>query len=124
MFYCDTPQNPTSGCNFSIPIIDLKGVHTKVVNQIQKASEECGFFQVINHGIPVDLLERMIDGVCCFNEQDVEVQRQFYTHGNTKFYYHSNSNLFTNKFANWRDTLGFAMAPNPPKPEELPEICR
>lgn len=85
MFYCDTPQNPTSGCNFSIPIIDLKGMHTEVVNRIQKASEECGFFQVINHGIPVDLLERMIDGVRCFNEQDVEVWRQFYTRDNTKF---------------------------------------
>ncbi|RHN45854.1 putative oxoglutarate/iron-dependent dioxygenase, isopenicillin N synthase [Medicago truncatula] len=102
MFYCDTPdQYPTSGCNFSITTIDLKG-----------------------HGIPADLLEKIIDGVRCFNQQDVKVRRKFYNRDNQKFYYHSNTNLATDKFANWRDTIGFAMAPDPPKPEELPEIFR
>jgi len=28
--------------------------------------------------------------------------------------------LFKDKFTNWRDIIGFVMAPNPPKPEELP----
>ncbi|KAK7339002.1 hypothetical protein VNO77_19638 [Canavalia gladiata] len=28
------------------------------------------------------------------------------------------------KATNWRDTFGFAVAPNPPKPEEIPAICR
>jgi isopenicillin N synthase-like dioxygenase len=106
MFYCDTPdQYPTSGSNFSIPIIDLKGVHSEVINQIQKACKDWGFFHVINHGVPADLLEKMIDGIRFFNEQDVKVRRQFYNRDNQQFYYHSNTNLFTDKFANWRDTL-------------------
>lgn len=46
----------------SLPVIDLAGLEHidqryKIVNQIVQASKEWGFFQIINHGIPLSLLE-------------------------------------------------------------------
>ncbi|XP_057832896.2 oxoglutarate-dependent flavonoid 7-O-demethylase 1 [Cryptomeria japonica] len=43
----------------SIPVIDLAAHHSEIVTQIAKASEDWGFFQVINHGIDLSLLERI-----------------------------------------------------------------
>ncbi|KAM3323857.1 protein SRG1 [Capsicum chacoense] len=50
-----------SSCNLNIPVVDL----SKIMNsqdEIMKLSTSCeewGFFQVINHGIDLDLLEKM-----------------------------------------------------------------
>ncbi|XP_057846272.1 oxoglutarate-dependent flavonoid 7-O-demethylase 1 [Cryptomeria japonica] len=43
----------------SIPVIDLAAHHSEIVTQVAKASEVWGFFQVINHGIDLSLLERI-----------------------------------------------------------------
>nr|ACN40802.1 unknown [Picea sitchensis] len=46
----------------SLPVIDLSGLEEidqrfKIVRQLAQASQEWGFFQIINHGIPLSLLE-------------------------------------------------------------------
>ncbi|KDP40306.1 hypothetical protein JCGZ_02304 [Jatropha curcas] len=117
--------------NFSFPIIDLQTLdkdlirRKQVVDQVRTASESWGFFQVINHGISVNVLEEMKDGIRRFYEQDIELKKDFYTRDYTKkVVYNSNFDLYTAKAANWRDTIFFLMAPHPPKPEELPEVCR
>ncbi|CAL0304531.1 unnamed protein product [Lupinus luteus] len=127
----DTIENSESDFKFSVPIIDLKDIqnnpklHTQVVAQIRSACCECGFFQIINHGIPISTMEGMIGGIRRFHEQDVDVRKKFYTRDLEKrFVYYSNTSLFRDKFANWRDTIGCSMAPDPPKPEVLPEVCR
>ncbi|PON33342.1 Oxoglutarate/iron-dependent dioxygenase [Parasponia andersonii] len=116
---------------FSIPVIDLGGLtedsiqRKEIVDRVREASKTWGFFQVANHGIPASVLEEMKNGVRRFYEQDNEKKKEFYTRDVTKkFVYNSNFDLFTSQVANWRDTFFSYMAPNPPKPEELPEACR
>lgn len=84
-----------------------------------------GFFQVVNHGIGAKVLEEMVEGARRFYEQDSEVKKEWYTRdGSKKVVYNSNFDLFKAASANWRDTTYCNMAPNTPKPHELPEACR
>ncbi|CAG7867487.1 unnamed protein product [Brassica rapa] len=116
----------------TIPTFDLGGrifedetKRKNVVQGIKEASEKWGFFQVINHGVPLDLLEKMKDGVRGFHEQSPDVRKQYYVRDfSKKFMYLSNFDLFSSPAANWRDTFSCTIAPDPPKPEDLPEICR
>ncbi|KAK2972993.1 hypothetical protein RJ640_022050 [Escallonia rubra] len=115
----------------TIPIIDFIGIEkdaalrSEIIEKVRDASERWGFFQVVNHGIPQSVMDRMIDGVRGFHEQDTEVKKQFYSRDVTRrFIYNSNFDLYQAPAANWRDTISCIMAPDPPDPEELPMICR
>lgn len=128
----DQFQNKNSVSKVSIPVIDLEGVkedpsiRQKIVEKVRNASKSWGFFQVVNHGIPLSVLEEMKDGVRRFFEQDLEIKKQFYTRdfGSKKVAYNSNFDLYSSAAAIWRDTLFSVMAPDPPMPEELPEVSR
>jgi flavonol synthase len=40
-----------------IPVIDLANTnHDQVINEIVKASQECGIFQLVNHQIPPEVI--------------------------------------------------------------------
>lgn len=129
---CKISEKPSAGNNkHSIPVIDLEGVHTdanlrrQIIDQLGEACQEWGFFQLINHGIPGDVLDGMVDGIRQFHEQDTEVKKQFFSRDTKKkVSFNSNFDLYQTKAASWRDSLYCAMAPNPPNPEELPEVCR
>ncbi|XP_045793014.1 1-aminocyclopropane-1-carboxylate oxidase homolog 1-like isoform X3 [Trifolium pratense] len=115
----------------SVPIVDLKDIHAnpalrvEVIDKIRSACHEWGFFQVINHGIHVTVLDEMINGIRSFHEQDVDVRKEFYTRDlKKKVTYYSNGTLYSGQAANWRDTFAFGVAPDPVKPNELPPICR
>ena len=69
----------------AIPVIDLAGagkapiLHKEIVDKVREACEKWGFFQVVNHGIPISTLEEMKAGVHRFFDQDFEIRRQWYT---------------------------------------------
>ncbi|KAF8392228.1 hypothetical protein HHK36_022570 [Tetracentron sinense] len=117
--------------HMEIPVIDLQGIdkdttrRKMIVDQVGQASETWGFFQVINHGIPICVLDEMIDGVRRFNEQDTEVKKEYYSRDHTrKALYNSNFDLYQSPAANWRDSLLCTMAAVSTNPEELPVACR
>ncbi|GMI72032.1 hypothetical protein like AT1G06620 [Hibiscus trionum] len=126
------PSVSVGGIHVSISVIDLEGAkedpgtRRKLIKKVRCASESWGFFQVVNHGIPVSILEEIKDGVVRFFEQDLEVKNKFFTRDvrTKKVTYNSNFNLYSSPEANWRDTLLCFMAPDPPLPEYLPEVSR
>ncbi|XP_068645431.1 1-aminocyclopropane-1-carboxylate oxidase homolog 1-like [Aristolochia californica] len=121
---------PNSGTLDEIPVIDLQGViniganRDEIIDQIRRASERWGFFQVVNHGIPVSLLEEMIEGIRRFFEQSDEVKIQYhFRDGLRRVSYTSNFDLYDAPAANWRDTLLCDMGFEPCY-EDLPPVCR
>lgn len=116
---------------FNFPVIDFEGfekdpsARENVVNRVREAAETWGFFQVVNHGIPPNILEEILDGVGRFMDQETEIKKQYYTRDFTQnIYFLCNFDLFSSPAANWRDTLYCNCAPTPPNPEELPSVCR
>ncbi|XP_059447419.1 1-aminocyclopropane-1-carboxylate oxidase homolog 1-like [Corylus avellana] len=124
-------ERPGRESHISIPIIDLQGIHkdssvrTEVIEKVRNACEKFGFFQVVNHGIPVTLLDEMINGMQRFHEQDTEVKKEFYSRDyGKKVLYLSNYDLYQSPAASWKDTFICFVAPNAPELEELPAVCR
>ena len=117
--------------DFQVPIIDLSGIgrtdkRKETVREIRIASEKWGFFQVVNHGIPLSVLDEMIDGTRVFHEQDQEVKKGFYSRDRMRrVRYECNYDLYQSRAANWRDTLNISMLVSDfLDPDELPIACR
>ncbi|KAJ4836213.1 hypothetical protein Tsubulata_021277, partial [Turnera subulata] len=114
-----------------MPVIDLKCMHEDIggrkaiIKEVKNASETWGFFQIINHGVPLDVMEEMIEGVRQFHEQNVELKMKYHTIDiHRKVIYNNNFDLYTRKVMNWRDTLCFFLPPGGTDPEEFPPVCR
>ncbi|XP_018720527.2 1-aminocyclopropane-1-carboxylate oxidase homolog 1-like [Eucalyptus grandis] len=64
--------------------------------------------EMINHGIPDDVMDGMLEAVKQFHEQPEGVKREWYSGDDAKkFRYHSNGDLFRSKAATWKDTVYF-----------------
>ncbi|KAH6770036.1 2-oxoglutarate and oxygenase superfamily protein [Perilla frutescens var. hirtella] len=117
--------------NLKVAVVDLGRIldhdqRKKAVDEVKRASKETGVFQVVNHGIAVEVLDGMIDGIRKFHEQDAEVKKQFYSRElMQKVKYASNVDLYRSRAANWRDSLTVSLSRSDRiEPHELPEICR
>ncbi|XP_065861774.1 1-aminocyclopropane-1-carboxylate oxidase homolog 1-like [Euphorbia lathyris] len=121
-------QNRDVKAKFKIPVIDLKDMKERrreAVEEVKRAAEEVGFFQLVNHGIDNRVLEETLEAVRGFHELPQAVKDNYYTRESTKkVKYGSNFDLYTSKYANWRDTLFCVMTPDPLDPRDLPQVCR
>ncbi|XP_058743361.1 1-aminocyclopropane-1-carboxylate oxidase homolog 1-like [Vicia villosa] len=118
----------------AIPVIDLLDIidnkedptiHQGTVDRIKEACETWGFFQVVNHGIPLTVLEELKEGVKRFYEMDAEVKKGLYTRDQDRsFIYNSNFDIYSSPALNWRDTFSCYLAPETPKPQDFPIVCR
>ncbi|XP_047312495.1 protein DOWNY MILDEW RESISTANCE 6-like [Impatiens glandulifera] len=74
-------------CDHSIPIIDLQFLssqRTEIINQILKASQDYGFFQLINHGVSEDLTTDMMLVAEEFFALPMEDKAELYSDDQTK----------------------------------------
>ncbi|XP_065864470.1 1-aminocyclopropane-1-carboxylate oxidase homolog 1-like [Euphorbia lathyris] len=113
------------------PIIDLEGVdkdsalRKEIIDKVGNASENWGFFEVVNHGIPANVMEEMLEGIKRFHELDVESKKEFFSRDYLKkVVYNSNFDLYSSPSTDWKDTIFFQMTPHPPTPQQLPPTCR
>ncbi|KAF7006073.1 hypothetical protein CFC21_021144, partial [Triticum aestivum] len=118
-----TSSNHVAG---AIPTVDLAAPRREdAVALVRHAAGTVGFFQVVNHGVPAELMAGMLEGVRRFNEGPAEAKQAIYSRDQArKVRFASNFDLFSSAAANWRDTLFFHLAPDPAPSEELPEAVR
>ncbi|XP_057836530.2 protein DMR6-LIKE OXYGENASE 1 [Cryptomeria japonica] len=96
--------------SYAVPVIDLKdldGPHrVKVINDIRRACEEDGFFQIMNHGVPETVMKSMMDIAKEFFEMPVEDRVSLYSEDPKQAVRVSTSfNVTKDKFFDWRDYL-------------------
>ncbi|KAJ3679927.1 hypothetical protein LUZ60_016205 [Juncus effusus] len=116
--------------SLQIPIIDLKSIneneesYKKIIEAVRDASVSWGFFQLVNHGVPIGLLDDLIEGIRGFHEGDGEVKEKLYGRDmKKKVRYASNLSLYQLSAANWRDSLT-CVFDGSLDPTEIPLICR
>ncbi|KAL4191374.1 hypothetical protein AMTRI_Chr07g80220 [Amborella trichopoda] len=68
----------------SIPVIVLSRVSDRlgrqnIIWQITKASEDYGFFQIMNHGVPEDVIQEMLGVATEFFEMPIEERAKLYS---------------------------------------------
>ncbi|MQL87341.1 hypothetical protein Taro_019870 [Colocasia esculenta] len=117
---------PATTARFSsIPIIDLSVPCPNTVELVSAATREWGFFQVINHGIPLDKISSVLFAVQAFNELPTETKSTYYTHDESlSVIFNTNFDLYESIAAFWRDTLRVVTTSMPPDTALKLEVCQ
>ncbi|KAH6766741.1 hypothetical protein C2S52_017724 [Perilla frutescens var. hirtella] len=117
--------------NIELPTVDLRGTESggarrkEVVDQIAKAAREWGFFTIVNHGIPLEIMDAMLESTKRFHELPNEEKVPFYTTERLKSVkLNSNLPVDPNVPACWRDILSIVYTNDELDPQEIPSACR
>ncbi|KAK2998770.1 hypothetical protein RJ639_024658, partial [Escallonia herrerae] len=131
----ETLNHPSPPCNDTVqlPTIDFTGLESgsggarrrEIVDEIRKASEEWGFFRIVNHGVPLRVMDAMLDGIRGFHEQPQEAKMHLYS-SDSKRSVRFNSNVSLGDFdpACWRDLLTCVFRDDTLDPQAIPQVCR
>ncbi|KAL6978657.1 hypothetical protein U1Q18_020322 [Sarracenia purpurea var. burkii] len=119
------------GAPLELPTIDFQGVEkggarrSEVVEEIRKASSEWGFFRMVNHGVPMSVLDAILEADRRFHEQPTEAKMDFYSFDSRKkVRFHSNEVFREQDSASWRDILTCVFQDDKLDPEVIPQACR
>ncbi|KAL6271469.1 hypothetical protein ACE6H2_028380 [Prunus campanulata] len=131
--HSSTPQN-NGADGVEIPVIDLEGFNknddrrVKMVNAMRYACATWGFFQIVNHGVPVAVMEEMVESIRRFHEQPQEAKMEWYSRDfSRKVNYYSSGDIKGRAKpvpAEWKDTLSCRAADDQWDFDALPELCR
>ncbi|KAM7260807.1 hypothetical protein ACFE04_026282 [Oxalis oulophora] len=107
-------QRPTlnhSIVGTALPIVDIAplqdpALRSHVINEIRKSFQALGFFQVINHGIPLSVMKDGLDAATEFFNLPFEVKK-ILASGNVHepVRYGTSLNHATDKIHYWRDFI-------------------
>jgi hypothetical protein len=65
-----TPQpQPAAAADFALPTVDLSLPRSDAIKLVQAAARSCGFFHVINHGVPAGTIDAAVSAARAFHEQ-------------------------------------------------------
>uniref|UniRef100_A0A7N0UEY5 Fe2OG dioxygenase domain-containing protein n=1 Tax=Kalanchoe fedtschenkoi TaxID=63787 RepID=A0A7N0UEY5_KALFE len=119
-------QHAHFGSHVQVPVVDLEGgSRGELVRQIREAAETWGFFQMVNHGVPLSVADAMLEAIKQFHELPKETKAGLYTRAMAQpVKYYSNGYLNPAKPVNWRDTIGFEFSDGHLDMELVPSVCR
>ncbi|VVA15240.1 PREDICTED: DMR6-LIKE OXYGENASE [Prunus dulcis] len=118
--------NPTNPVADEIPIIDLSVLSSpdetrKVVSEIGHACKNWGFFQVINHGVPLELARKIEEVAKTFFELPAEEKKKVKRDMVNALGYHDGEN--TKNVRDWKEVFDFlvedeTLVPASPEPDD------
>eukprot|EP00249_Psilotum_nudum_P009129 c21726_g1_i1 orf=76-1179(+) len=103
--------------NEQVPVIDISGLfgegRSKVVDEIGQACEKWGFFQVINHGVPRDVVDRIWAAAREFFGLPADQRMRYYGEllSGKEVSYFTSHLPEKEKFSEWKDSLYFRCHP-------------
>ncbi|CAL4967689.1 unnamed protein product [Urochloa decumbens] len=128
VFPADKRPGSSPSCAGAIPVVDLGGDDPdRIVKQIMDAGREFGFFQVINHGVPEQVITSMVASAEEFFRLPAEEKMALYSTDSKKLpRFHTSLGYEEEKLLYWRDCLKLGIYPTeqfrqnwPDKPASL-----
>ncbi|GFP96823.1 1-aminocyclopropane-1-carboxylate oxidase homolog 11 [Phtheirospermum japonicum] len=121
-----------NGLRVEIPVIDFRGAErggdrrVKIIDEIRKASEKWGFFQMVNHGVPLSATESILECTRKFHEQPKEAKTELYSSDSRQSvrFYTINGHLKKSDVAGWRDAFSCTFTDDFVDREAIPLVCR
>jgi isopenicillin N synthase-like dioxygenase len=94
-----------------VPVIDFftssHGDTKEIVSEIGNACRKWGFFQVINHGVPLELSKRMVKMAKEFFDQPIEEKKKVKRDEGNSMGYHDREH--TKNVRDWKEVFDFSL---------------